>query len=361
MAELSDMIYKPEPFARKLGRALAAGAMTWGGKTPPAELITGPKEDETLANELAKAQAKKIVAEQYPESVEFEFTPDEKYALANFAKREDVSPQDVLEAGRKIREGRKVPTVSGELFPAVAAKPAETKEFKFSPEQTLALRNFANREDVLPQDIISAGQSLREGKEMRPVPTLKEEIFKMPEPGKGKPSAAESKRLVEEGKLADELGGLLSSFTRAKEEGIAGFPAFGTKGIGGRISGKVAGISGKMGYSPAINVYNAQRKAFATVVAKAAGEVRPTDEDIKRFLETLPDTAKSDEENALLIGDIQAKTEKGGIASLWPSAKGQSQYGTSGKVKMLSPDGKQYSVDTSEVDEAQKNGWSVAQ
>ncbi len=133
-------------------------------------------------------------------------------------------------------------------------------------------------------------------------------------------SAAEEKRNVEERKLSDEFGVLLNSFERAKKEG-QGIPNFGSLGIKGRIAGKFSGISGKAGYSPAINVYNAQRKAFATVVAKAAGEIRPTDEDIKRFVETLPDVMKSDEENALLIGDIQEKISKGNLGNLWKKSK----------------------------------------
>lgn len=135
-----------------------------------------------------------------------------------------------------------------------------------------------------------------------------------------KPSAAEEKRTVEEGKLGDELGGLLSSFDRATKE-ASSVPGFGAPGVMGRLAGKGASVSGKFGYLPATNVYNAQRKAFATVVAKAAGEVRPTDEDIRRFVQTLPDIEKSDAENSLLISDIQDKVSKGNIGELWGKAK----------------------------------------
>ena len=140
---------------------------------------------------------------------------------------------------------------------------------------------------------------------------------------KQKTSAAAEKRAVEESKLSEELGGLLNSFTRAKEESKKAIPKFGASGIQGRLAGVSSGIAGSLGYLPATNVYNKQRKAFATVVAKAAGEVRPTDEDINRFVQTLPDTGKSDEENALLIADIQDKVSKGGLTNLWFNATGK--------------------------------------
>lgn len=136
-----------------------------------------------------------------------------------------------------------------------------------------------------------------------------------------KPSAAEAKRNVEETKLSDELGGLLSSYGRARQEGLD-IQGFGKPGIMGRFAGLIAKGKGKAGYLPAINVYNDQRKAFATVVAKAAGEVRPTDEDINRFVATLPDTGKSDAENELLIQDINDKVARGDIGALW---KGKSR------------------------------------
>lgn len=162
-----------------------------------------------------------------------------------------------------------------------------------------------------------------------------------------KPSAAAEKRAVEEQKLSDELGGLLKSFERARTEGRGAVKGFGASGIPGRLAGFGAKISGKAGYLPATNVYNAQRKAFATVVAKAAGEVRPTDEDIKRFVETLPDTSKSDEENALLISDIQEKVAQGGLGNLWFNKKVNLPTQTSGGQGndfKVTPGGNKYKI-----------------
>jgi len=143
-----------------------------------------------------------------------------------------------------------------------------------------------------------------------------------------KKTASQEKRDVEETKLSDELSGLFESFSRAREEGKEAFgESFGAEGIRGRLTGKVAGVKGKLGYSPAIDVYNSKRKAFATVVAKAAGEVRPTDVDIKRFVETLMSTERTDEENELIMQDLLRKVESGdreGLSNLWENATGRS-------------------------------------
>ena len=132
-----------------------------------------------------------------------------------------------------------------------------------------------------------------------------------------KKTAAQEKREVEQRKLSTELSGLLESFDRAIAEGRETVPFFGTRGIAGRLAGQYASLRGRAGVSPAIDVFNAQRKAFATTVAKAAGEVRPTDEDIRRFVETLPSPNRTDEENALIVADIQRKIQEGKIEELW--------------------------------------------
>ena len=142
-----------------------------------------------------------------------------------------------------------------------------------------------------------------------------------------KKSGAQEKREVEKKQLSDELSGLFESFARATEEGKAAFGgAFGARGLLGRATGKLAGIKGRAGFSPAIDVFNAKRKAFATVVAKAAGEVRPTDVDIERFVETLMSTERSDEENELIMQDLLKKVEaedREGLRQLWENATGR--------------------------------------
>lgn len=143
-----------------------------------------------------------------------------------------------------------------------------------------------------------------------------------------KKTASQEKRDVEKTQLSDELSGLFESFTAARTEGEKTFGgAFGARGPIGRITGKVAGVKGKLGLSPAIDVFNSKRKAFATVVAKAAGEVRPTDVDIQRFVETLMSTERTDEENELIMKDLLRKVESDNteeLKQLWENATGRS-------------------------------------
>lgn len=142
-----------------------------------------------------------------------------------------------------------------------------------------------------------------------------------------KKSASQEKREVEAKQLSDELQGLFDSFATARAEGqeFAG-DLFGARGLTGRATGFVAGKVGRAGFLPAIDVFNAKRKAFATVVAKAAGEVRPTDVDIERFKETLMSTGRSDEENELIMKDLLRKVQSGdraGLRKLWEDATGR--------------------------------------
>lgn len=132
-----------------------------------------------------------------------------------------------------------------------------------------------------------------------------------------KKSAAQEKREVEASELSQGLEGLLTSFNRATAAGKEQIPFFGARGPVGRISGLVGKKLGEAGLAPEIDVFNAQKDAFATTVAKAAGEVRPTDEDIRRFVKTLPSPSRTDEENALIVADIQSKIAQGKTADLW--------------------------------------------
>lgn len=169
-----------------------------------------------------------------------------------------------------------------------------------------------------------------------------------------KKTASQEKRDVEKTQLSDELKGLFQSFAKARTEGEEGFgEAFGARGPLGRITGKAAGVKGKIGLSPAIDVFNSKRKAFATVVAKAAGEVRPTDVDIERFVETLMSTERSDEENELIMQDLLRKVESGDrdeLRQLWENATGRKisgdQSSTEG-VEMIDAQGNKALVDPS--------------
>jgi len=86
------------------------------------------------------------------------------------------------------------------------------------------------------------------------------------------------------------------------------------KGTQQIISGRSAGLAADFGADDLNKVqsFNLRRKAFATRVAKAAGEQRPTDVDIERFLATLPAMDLPDATNADLIqglvDDINARS-----------------------------------------------------
>lgn len=125
-----------------------------------------------------------------------------------------------------------------------------------------------------------------------------------------KPSSAQETRNVETQELSDKLQGITKLFVKARKE-ASSVDNFGKSGIEGRVAGVEAVMKGKIGDSPAINVFTDNVDAFATTTSKAAGEVRPTDEDIKRFSKAMISMYKNDAENALQLGvvldDIRAK------------------------------------------------------
>jgi hypothetical protein len=127
-----------------------------------------------------------------------------------------------------------------------------------------------------------------------------------------KPSAAQDKRNVETRELAVQTKNLLGLFLKARKEGEA-VPGFGSSGLIGRGANLGAIIKAKAGLSPSINVFQDRIGAFATIAAKAAGEVRPTDQDIVRFGKALTNVKNNDEENALqmeaVLRDIEAKEQ----------------------------------------------------
>jgi len=134
-------------------------------------------------------------------------------------------------------------------------------------------------------------------------------------------SESEKKRSLEVTELDASIKNLVNSFALANKEAKQ-VDNQGTRGIEGRIAGKIATIKGMVGDSPAVNVYRKRTKAFATTVAKAAGEVRPTDEDIRRFVATLMSTELSDEENQLLMEGLVADLRARGAKAVWAERVG---------------------------------------
>ena len=123
-----------------------------------------------------------------------------------------------------------------------------------------------------------------------------------------KPTAAQEKRNVEIKELEAGIQNIITSFREARAE-ASGVTNIGKRGFKGRFAGFSAVIKGKAGFSPKVNVFQDRIKAFATTVAKAAGEVRPTDVDIERFIETLPSVRKNDEENEIIIQGLANRSK----------------------------------------------------
>lgn len=146
-----------------------------------------------------------------------------------------------------------------------------------------------------------------------------------------KKTASQEKREVEITELEAGIKNLIESFRGAREETRGAF-GVGERGLTGRIGGLLAVGKGKIGESPKVNVFQDRIKAFATTVAKAAGEVRPTDKDIERFIGTLPTIEKSDEENEIIIKGLINDLKARGAKVLWAKV-------TSGKQEGVTPSG----------------------
>jgi len=146
-----------------------------------------------------------------------------------------------------------------------------------------------------------------------------------------KKTASQEKRDVEDFKLKKETNSLIDLFKTAIGEAKKANEGIGKSGLGGRIAGKViTGEASLLGESVRgktlanVNAYNISLKAFATVAAKAAGEIRPTNEDIIRFSATLPRFTLSDAENDILIEQLRKKTRNNeSLANSWLEATGK--------------------------------------
>lgn len=128
-----------------------------------------------------------------------------------------------------------------------------------------------------------------------------------------KKSAAQEKRDVENKEIAGQIQNIVGLFNKARSEAEGSFigEEFGKASISGRIANRTALAQSQLGSLPAVKTFQDRIKAFATIVAKAAGEVRPTDRDIERFSNALVNLKNSDAENALqleqILKDVQAK------------------------------------------------------
>ena len=137
-------------------------------------------------------------------------------------------------------------------------------------------------------------------------------------------SAAQEKRDVEIKELSGQVTNLIQLYQMARKEADA-VPGVGQRGVSGRLAGKTAILKGKVGHSPAVNAFQDKIPAFATIVAKAAGEVRPTDRDIERFMGTLMTLDKNDEENAIIMQQLLQDLEAKGAGAVWSERTGKKQ------------------------------------
>jgi hypothetical protein len=137
-------------------------------------------------------------------------------------------------------------------------------------------------------------------------------------------SESEKKRTLEITELDASIKNMVNAFGLAQQEAKKNVKGFGKPGLEGRILSQEAIIRGKIGESPNVNVYQDRIKAFATTVAKAAGEVRPTDMDIMRFIQTLPSIEKNDAENEIIINGLINDLKARGAKSVWLERSGGS-------------------------------------
>lgn len=125
------------------------------------------------------------------------------------------------------------------------------------------------------------------------------------------PSAAEDKRNVESRELSGQTKNIMELFNDAMIEAKGNSADVGKEGLGGRLANLSTIMAGKAGYSPNVNIFQERIKAFATVTAKQAGEQRPTDADIERFIGAMMNFKNNDKENAIQMAqqlkDLQAR------------------------------------------------------
>ena len=134
---------------------------------------------------------------------------------------------------------------------------------------------------------------------------------------------------------------LLDLFNDARSEAQSLFPNIGKEALSGKTSGFYAKQMGRVNKLPKVIAYQAKRKTFATTIAKAAGEVRPTDEDIRRFMEALPDISLPDETNEILLRSMYQELESQGAKNVWEKfGKGINQNQQQEKAQTFNIKGK---------------------
>lgn len=173
-------------------------------------------------------------------------------------------------------------------------------------EERLKLREKANEKDPITGRSTSAAEEAK-----FQVGLLEEEEKKS-----RIKSAAQEKRDVEIRELEGQVENLVTLFKSARRE-VSDIPGIGQTGPQSRFAGLVAKGRGSIGLSPKTNIFQRKLDAFATVVAKAAGEVRPTDRDIIRFRKTLLDISLSDAENQIIIDQLVADLRAKGAKAIW--------------------------------------------
>lgn len=154
------------------------------------------------------------------------------------------------------------------------------------------------------------------GKALELIPSGYDELGRIKGWDVVKPSQSQQNRDVETRELSAQIENLTDLFVRARRE-ASSVEGFGKPGPEGRVANVEAIIRGKAGLSPTVNVFTDRLPAFATLTAKAAGEVRPTDEDIRRFSKALMNLGMNDAENAIQLEQVIKDVRSKGHSVLW--------------------------------------------
>ena len=131
-----------------------------------------------------------------------------------------------------------------------------------------------------------------------------------------KESADVLKRRTEAKELAGETENLMIMFEEARNE-LQSIPNFGEEGFMGRLAGVGAKAMGALGQLPDTQSFIDRVESFATTTSKAAGEVRPTDEDIRRFSKAMLNIGRNDRENANQLAGVLRSLKNRGASTSW--------------------------------------------
>lgn len=155
-------------------------------------------------------------------------------------------------------------------------------------------------------------------------------------------NATQEKRDVENAELGGQSKIMIDLFNSAHKEASEMSEQFGKPGVGGRIANLNVIVAGKLGNAPAVNTFQDKIKAFASTVAKQAGEVRPTDADIERFIQAMLNLGKNDKENAINLATQLQELQNKKVNIDWATPLVQEFEKRTGTVVKIGNSGKTF-------------------